>query len=380
MIIGVLTTSYPSGPGDPAGAFVADRVAALLGAGHQVEVLAGGAAAHTDAGGRGAARVTRLPAHVGVGPDLFTGAGAPEALERGSAALALGALRFSAALASTVAARAPGWDRVESHWLAPCALAGLAGAPGLPHRAHAHSGDVALLERVPLGRALARRLAASRVELVFVSEDLRSRFGRLAGCPRGIVQTLAVPSALFSPAAAPRAPARIEALLGRAGGFAIPTAVAVGRLVPIKGFDLLVRACAARAGAPSIPLVVVGDGPERTRLLDLAGRLGVSLALPGPVPRHQVAAWLRVGQVYVQPSRILDNGRTEGMPMATLEALAVGLPVVASASGGLAELARRGADVTLFPPGDAAALGRVLRQRLDRAGRGALSLANVASV
>src|SRR5262249_6791909 len=155
--------------------------------------------------------------------------------------------------------RARRWDRVESHWLAPCALAALAAAPHLPHRAFAHSGDVALLERMPLGRALARPLAASRARPGFVSQAPRARFPRLAGRAVGTVQAMTVPHELFARRA------RSDAAAPAASSGSGPIVLAVGRLVPIKGHDLLVRAAAiarARTGRP-LELRILGDGPER---------------------------------------------------------------------------------------------------------------------
>jgi glycosyltransferase involved in cell wall biosynthesis len=217
---------------------------------------------------------------------------------------------------------------------------------------------------VPLGRALARRLAASGAELVFVSEALRSRFARLAGRTVGAVEAMAVPRALFARRARP------DAALRAALGVAAPMVLAVGRLVPIKGHDVLVRASAiagARAGRP-LELVVLGDGPERERLRALAARLGVALRLPGRVPRRDVAAHLRAADVFVQPSRVTAGGRSEGLPVAALEALAVGLPVIASDSGGLAELAgQAGGAVDLFVPDDATALAAAIGRRLSAA-------------
>ena len=360
MRVGVLTTSYPRTPGDFAGAFVADRVQALLDEGHEVEVLAAGAGAPLGTTREGRLVLTRLPASFANERDLFADAGAPEALERGGARAAWAALRFCTELAAAVSARAPRWHRVESHWLAPCALAALAGAPGLPHRATAHSGDVALLERLPFGRSLARLLARSGAELVFVSEALRRRFAVLAGGTHGVVAPL-------SPRSFPRRPhdaGPTRAALGHAG----PTVVSVSRLVPIKGLDLLVRACAPRAGddAP-IGLVLVGDGPERERLRGLAERLRVPLKLAGVVPRDDVPAWLRAADVYAQPSRTLANGRTEGLPLATLEALSTGMPVVVSDSGGLGELPSRGARVRVVPAGDVPSLAAALRASLRAA-------------
>jgi glycosyltransferase involved in cell wall biosynthesis len=355
--VGVLTTSYPRTPGDYAGAFVADRVRALLAQGHEVEVLAAGAGAPLGTTRDGRLTLTRLPASFADGRDLFAGAGAPEALEREGARAAWAALRFSAELTAAAAARAPRWDRVESHWLAPCALAAVAAAPSLPHRAVAHSGDVTLLERAPLGRSFARLLARSGAELVFVSEALRRRFAALAGDARGVVEPMS--PQIFPPPLGARA---------RATG--TPTVVSVARLVPIKGLDLLVRACAPRAGdVTRIQLVLVGDGPERERLRELADRLRVPLTLAGVVPREEVPTWLRSADVYAQPSRTLANGRAEGMPLATLEALATGMPVVVSDSGGLAELPARGAHVRVVPAGDVGSLARALRAGLsDRLG------------
>jgi hypothetical protein len=320
--IGLLTTSFPRHSGDYAGSFVGDRAQRLLAAGHSVEVLAAGDAASRTANGR--LVVNRLVAH----PRLFYGEGAPEALERGGA-IWLAALEYSARLVAAAGAAAPGWEAIESHWLIPGALAGSAAAPRLPRRAYAHSGDVALLERIPFGRTIARRLAGDATDLRFVSADLQARFARLAGstAPLGTVEALEVPRALFSPGGRP------DAVLRRRLGLCAPTVLAVGRLVPIKGHALVLHACARarRRAAGAVPeVVILGDGPERERLARLAGALEVPLRLPGAVPRGEVADWMRAADLFVHPSLRLPNGRTEGAPIAAREAGAVGIPVVAS--------------------------------------------------
>jgi len=326
--VGLVTTSFPRHAGDYAGSFVGDRVERLLADGETVHVIAAG-------DGRGAPEiehprltVTRVAApHPGTRAALFYGAGAPEALERGSAAVWLAAARFTAALAVQVRARAHLFDVVESHWLVPSALAAVAAAPGCRHRATAHSGDVALLERIPFGRTIARRLVRAGVAFHFVSDELAARFAALAGLarPRGAVTSLPPPAASFPPRAG------VDATDRRQLGLARPTVLAVGRLVPIKGHDRLLRACAraqAGNGAAGLEVVILGDGPERVRLARLADELGVRLRLPGFVPRAEVARWLRVCDLYVQPSVRLANGRGEGAPLATAEARAVGVPVL----------------------------------------------------
>lgn len=321
MRIGLLTTSFPRHPGDYAGSFVGDRAQRLLDDGHVVEVLAAGDLPGVVVDGR--LTVRRIPVD-----SLFYGEGAPEVLERGGAAW-LAAARFLAALAAAARARAASWDAVESHWLVPSALAASAAAPRLPRRAFAHSGDVALCERIPLGRAIARRLAGDGTDLRFVSLDLQARFAGLAGrATVGTVEALALPPSLFSRRAGP------DAALRRRLGLEAPTVLAVGRLVPIKGHAALLAACArarARSSAARKPeVVILGDGPERERLVRLAGGLEVPLRLAGTVPRTEVADWLRAADLFAHPSIRLPNGRTEGAPIAAREARAVGIPVVAT--------------------------------------------------
>lgn len=361
MVVGVLTCSYPRFAGDAAGSFVAEDVRRLTERGFTVEVIAAGDGPPGVTSAReDGVTVTR----VGAGPlragSLFYGDGAPEALERRGARAWIQAAHFTAALCREVRAAASRWDSIVSHWLVPCALSAIAAAPGLRHRGIAHSGDVALLERLPFGRALARWLAGSGAELTFVSDDLRGRFAVLAGQRVGRVERLAPDPRLF------HAVSDVERAVARGRfGLARPTVLSVGRLVPIKGFSLLIDAVAD--GALDVDVVILGAGPEEAALRAQARRRGVPLRLPGAVPRDQVSAWLAAADLYVQPSLVLPSGRTEGLPMATLEALAVGLPAVVARSGGLAELDARRERVSFCEPNDV----RSLRAALAGSGIGA---------
>ncbi|MES1166040.1 MAG: glycosyltransferase [Verrucomicrobiota bacterium] len=365
---GVLTTSYPRYPGDFAGCFVEDSVSAHVQAGETVEVIAAGAASEDEHGRHAQVRILRVdvPAPQGASP-LFYGDGAPETLERGGLAAWAQALFFWAGLCRRIHERAPAWDRVVAHWMVPCGLAAHAAAPHLPLIVHAHSGDVALMERIPGGAALGRRLARSAAQLNFVSADLRDRFAGLTGIATGRVVRLG-PSAQ---ATAPGEDAAGRAPLRRSLGIDGPTILSAGRLVPIKGFDVLLRAVARAAAdrgagvdAP-VTLVILGEGPERPRLERMAARLGVDLRLPGVVPRGSVASWMRAADVYAQPSRRLATGRTEGLPIATLEALAVGLPIVISRTGGLAELDGQ-PGVSVVPAEDTCAWAAALTAAVSR--------------
>ena len=371
--IGVLTTSFPRYAGDFAGGFVEDGVRACARAGNLVDVIAAGAATRPrgpdtpqkdardnptlELGPGVTVHRLRLPA-VPEATALFFGSGAPETLESGGIGSWLQAGFFWAALCERVRQRARSWDRIVAHWLVPSALAARAVAPHLPLTAYAHSGDVALLERIPAGAALGRRLARETDDLIFVSADLRERFSRLTGSTAGRVASpsLGRPPRHEGPR---RENERYRQQLRAQLGMRRRTLLSVGRLVPIKGFDILLRAVATaaahrRAGRDFMTVAIVGEGPERRRLERMASRMDIDLLLPGRVPRSDVARWMAAADLYVQPSRPLSTGRTEGLPVATLEALQAGLPVIASRTGGLAEL--DGCGVQMVLPENVAAL------------------------
>jgi glycosyltransferase involved in cell wall biosynthesis len=111
-------------------------------------------------------------------------------------------------------------------------------------------------------------------------------------------------------------------------------------------------------------LVIVGDGPAREALELQARSRAVSARFLGLRPRDEVARWLTAADVYVQPSRRLPSGRTEGMPTAVREALAVGVRVVATRTGGLSAL---GETAILTAEDDPAALARGIRRALATA-------------
>lgn len=359
MVVGVLTTSYPRTPDDPGGAFVRDRVRALAGTGAEVEVLAAG---HGDTWARDpGVRVIAVPA----APMLFGGAGAPEALEAGGAAVWVAALEFSARLANMAATRAPSWSAIESHWLLPCALVASTVASGKIHRAFVHGGDVGLLERLWAGDAIARFLLGSGAELVFVSESLRGRFAGLGGvAPAALAERTSVCAApvdesIFQPRPAARRRAARRRMMRGAMMDTHKLVLGVGRLVPIKGYDLLIRAVARLPLHDRPAVVIIGEGPERERLEHLAASRDVTLHLPGRASRAAVVDWLAAADVFVHPARVLPSGRVEGMPLAPREALATGMVVVASTCSGLQELEPR-EGLLLVPPEDPAALAQVL--------------------
>ncbi|MGI8781406.1 MAG: glycosyltransferase [Solirubrobacteraceae bacterium] len=119
-----------------------------------------------------------------------------------------------------------------------------------------------------------------------------------------------------------------------------PRLIFVGRLVPRKGLDVLLRALRRLPPAlDGVRLQVIGDGPSRPALEALAAQLGLSerVRFAGALERPQMVSHLREADVLVMASRTLANGEAEGSPVVTKEALAVGLPFVATDCGGTRE-------------------------------------------
>jgi glycosyltransferase involved in cell wall biosynthesis len=148
-----------------------------------------------------------------------------------------------------------------------------------------------------------------------------------------------------------------------------PRAAFVGRLAPEKGLDTLIDAWpAVRAAHPGARLVLIGDGPERPALEARARALGLTLG-PGqsvelPGTAADATAALRDADLFVLPSR------EEGMSIALLEAMALGIPLVASSIPGNRRIVADFKHGRLAPPDDPEALARVIVEQwtnFDRA-------------
>ncbi|MFM7489947.1 MAG: glycosyltransferase [Actinomycetota bacterium] len=155
--------------------------------------------------------------------------------------------------------------------------------------------------------------------------------------------------------------------------------VFVGRLAAVKGIDIAVRAMAVvRRSHPSARLTVVGDGPLRSEMEELAVSLGVDVTWRGALPFDQVLDELSTATVVVAPSITATNGQPEALGLSLVEAQACGIAVVASRSGGIPETVVDGVTGLLAEEGSvdetANHITRLLgdselRSRLGRAGR-----------
>ena len=189
-----------------------------------------------------------------------------------------------------------------------------------------------------LKRFTSRRLAAHVAVGDRAARDVEALVGLESGSVRSIPN--GVPDIPLEPLARP---------------FERPTIGSIGRLDRQKGYDVLLHALAL---LPDPALVLVGDGPERRSLEDVARRLGlddrVSFAGWHGEPRRHLTTF----DVFVLPSRF------EGFPLAVVEAMLARLPVVASAVGSVPEAVREGKTGLLVPPEEPAALAVALQRLL----------------
>jgi len=245
--------------------------------------------------------------------------------------------------------------RIVAHFLLPGGwlAAQVAAKAQIPCEIYGHGTDIDVAIKLParLRRRLAKVLLGCS-KVTFPSACKRDRLAQALGL--GIVpEHFTVETMITTVATVSPRPADAEPRQG---------ILFVGRLIRQKGVDDLLRAAVSLGS--KVPVEIAGDGPERPRLERLARSLAVPVRFHGFVdPQTRDALYQRAAVVCV-PSRRLDNGLSEGSPLVICEARAHGLPVVASAVGGIPELCHDDPGAILVPPADPVALAEALQRAL----------------
>jgi glycosyltransferase involved in cell wall biosynthesis len=223
----------------------------------------------------------------------------------------------------------------------------------------------ALRDGIPAWRYGRRRhlLVERSAALLAVSEHIREQLLAL-GIPGSAVRVhrIGVDLEKFSPAPLER---REQIVLG------------AGRFVEKKGFEHLIDAMAeVERVLPDAELVLIGSGELEDDLRARAAAKLRRVRIFGPCPASEITAWMQRARVLAAPSVVDRRGNTEGLPITIVEALASGLPVVASRHAGIPEAVVDGAGGFLVEEGDAAALAeRIVELMREDSGWQAMSAA-----
>jgi len=249
-------------------------------------------------------------------------------------------------------------DLIHAHWLLPQGLIArrLARLHKIPYVVTSHGGDLfGLRGRIPSW--LKREVAADCASLTIVSSAMRdeaARIGlqppRIDVLPMGVdLQERFVPDIQVQRAAN-------ELLF-------------VGRLVPKKGLTHLLRAMPmVIAQHPQVRLVVAGFGPEETALREQARQLGIadSVVFNGATPQTDLPALYRRASLFVAPFVRDASGDQEGLPVALMEALGCGCPVVVGNVVGVRDLLGDAAGEVCVDPRDTKAFAaRIVAMLVD---------------
>lgn len=241
-------------------------------------------------------------------------------------------------------------ELIHAQWSFSGLIGGIVGKLcNVPSITTLHGSDVRLAVKSPFYRSVIQWCAKLNARLVTVGDDLADQVQKWL--PRGHSRVEVVPNGVDH-----------HFWSARKGSIAEKDIVVIGNLIPSKQVDLVVRAFARLAAHDHrVRLVIIGGGPERRRLQSMADRLsmGERVLFAGQMLPEQVAEQLDRSCILVLASS------SEGRPLVVLEAMAAGVPVVASDIGGVRELIGNNERGLLFPGGDAHRLAVCIERILN---------------
>jgi glycosyltransferase involved in cell wall biosynthesis len=378
MHIGVLTHNYPRFPGDFSGVFVEALCNELAAQGHRVTVWAPYDPAYDrDLNGPVQIRLYRY-----AWPDSLHTLGYMRSMQSDLAlrleAYALSPMLFAAGIAAvTREARALKPDVLHAHWALPNGfIAAVASrALGIPLAVSVPGSDAQVAGQNPLFRRMARFTFDQADLLTANSESLRDAVVRLGADPARFDMIIyGTDPAKLRPD--PRGVAELRARLGVPDDAVV--ALAVGRMAPKKGFDMLLRALAQpQLRARNVVAVMVGEGDEWLAWQALARELGVDQRViwTGNVPTDEIGVYYNLADMLVMPS---VSKPADGLNVCVLDAMSCARPVIGTNVAGNPLAIDHGRTGFIAPEQDPAALADAiatlaeqpaLRRAMGQAGR-----------
>ncbi len=365
-----LTQTYPRFDGDTSGPFIRDLARALVSGGDRVTVLtphAEGVQPRWDDGGVDVRSFRYAPERwelLGYSRSLE----ADETMRVGAMGVTplylLGA--FQAVRAEL---RRKSYDLIQAHWVVPNGLVAHHFADRIPVAVGLHGSDVFLAEKRGLRQWVKGALSRTSV-LTGCSPELVDRVCAV-GFPkeRARVIPYGVNSSLFSPDPSRRSIWRQK--LGIADD--VPMLVSVGRMATKKGYHVLFEELEELMNSkPDLHLVLAGAGDRLEELRSRARGFSQRVHFPGAVYRDTLPDLYRAADAFVLPAVHDPKGNVDGLPNVILEAMASGLPVVATRISGIPLAIEDGIHGRLVPEQDAGSLIAAILDVLsdgDRAGR-----------
>jgi glycosyltransferase involved in cell wall biosynthesis len=369
-----LTQTYPRFPEDTSGPFIRDLGRGLVAGGDEVTVLtphSKGVEKRWDDGGVEVISFRYAPEPyevLGYSRSLSS----DERIRLGSALVTpLYALAGTAAVRCLLHKR--DFDLLHAHWVVPNAFLAAPAVGKLPWAIGLHGSDVFLAER-PGIRALVRGVLGRARLLTGCSPELVNRV-----CALGFERERAevIPYGVDTDAFMPEGDrGDWRQRLGIPDG--APVVLSVGRMVTKKGYQVLLEALPQLLeDHPTAHLVLGGTGDRLEEFRIRAGSISDRVHLPGIVLRDRLPALYRTADIFVLPAVHDPKGNVDGLPNVILEAMASGLPVVASAISGIPLAIESGVTGLLVPEGDLEGLRRGLSTLLaDPGRRAAMGLAS----
>lgn len=347
----VLATTFPARPGDGTPEFVLTLSAALARGGADVSVLVPrvpGAAAAETIEGMSVRRFAYFPRRW---EDLAHGAIMANLRQRRSRWLQVLPLLIAFQIAALREARRHKPDIVHAHWIVPAGIVALVlrVLTRTPYVVTAHGADAYTLRSgaaLRLKRAVLRRAEATMPVSSAIGQELSALGSVTEAVPMGV---------------------DVERIRGEVGERRPEPGrvLLIGRLVEKKGVNVLLSAAAV---VPDARVVIAGDGPIAADLKAQAADLGIAerVEFLGQCTRAEVMAQLARAAVVALPSQVGAGGDQDGVPVVLGEAMAAGVPVVASELGGLGEHVVDGVNGLLVEPGSVTELADALRRLIDK--------------